>query len=152
MSFDEERLFIFDAGTGIKELAAALMAKRSRVTARIFISHPHWDHIDALPYFAPVYVPGNAFEILGATHGDVPMRQMISTQMDGVYFPVTMREFAARVYFRDLRQGDDRDRRRRGAVDAPLPSRGLPRLPRAPQRPLDLLHHRQRSSRRRAPR
>ena len=37
--------------------------------AHIFISHPHWDHINALPFFAPLYVPGNEFEILGAATG-----------------------------------------------------------------------------------
>jgi phosphoribosyl 1,2-cyclic phosphodiesterase len=49
------------------------------------ISHPHWDHINALPFFAQ----GNQIEVCGPAHGDISMRDLISVQMDGVYFPIT---------------------------------------------------------------
>jgi len=101
-----EPLLIFDAGTGIKELSNSLRSQKvSRLTARILISHPHWDHINALPFFAPLYVQGNEFEICGARHGDLGMEALIGAQMGGVHFPVTMREFAARVHFRDVDEG-----------------------------------------------
>jgi phosphoribosyl 1,2-cyclic phosphodiesterase len=99
-------LFIFDAGTGIKALSNALLEeKRSPVVARIFISHPHWDHINALPFFVPLYQQGNRFEIMGCSHAGLSMEQMLSAQMDGVYFPVTMHEFSANVRYRDLTEG-----------------------------------------------
>lgn len=98
-------LFIFDAGTGIKALSDVLMARKAPVTGRIFISHPHWDHINALPFFAPLYAKGNKFEILGCSHAGITMEQMISAQMDGVYFPVTVKEFGADVRYRDLHEG-----------------------------------------------
>lgn len=105
LSFPSGALFIFDAGTGIKALSDHLMEDgKARRKGHIFISHPHWDHINAIPFFGPLYVPGNEFEILGAAHGGTSVREMISAQMDGIYFPVTIREFGARVYFRDLRQ------------------------------------------------
>jgi phosphoribosyl 1,2-cyclic phosphodiesterase/CheY-like chemotaxis protein len=107
VAFPDGRLFVFDAGTGIKALSDALMAgKRARMEGRIFISHPHWDHINALPFFAPLYVAGNHFEICGSSHGDVTMRDLLSAQMDGVYFPITVREFAASVTYRDLGEGE----------------------------------------------
>jgi phosphoribosyl 1,2-cyclic phosphodiesterase len=80
------------------------MAERSQIKATIFISHPHWDHINALPFFVPLYLQGNEFEICGPSQGDVSMRDLISAQMDGVYFPIKMKEFSASVSFRDLRQ------------------------------------------------
>jgi len=95
-------MMIFDAGSGIKALSDHLMGQGQRITAKIFISHPHWDHINALPFFVPMYIPGNEFEILGARHGDTTMRELMSAQMDGIYFPITIREFGARVFFRDL--------------------------------------------------
>lgn len=99
-------LFIFDAGSGIKALSDQLLAeRRSPVVGRIFISHPHWDHINALPFFVPLYVKGNRFEILGSAHAGISMEQMLSAQMDGVYFPVTAQEFAADVRYRDLSEG-----------------------------------------------
>lgn len=98
-----EPLLIFDAGSGIKKLSNHLMANRKgRLTAKILITHPHWDHINALPFFTPLYIQGNEIEIMGSRHGDANTYQTISAQMDYVYFPVTIREFGARVFFRDL--------------------------------------------------
>ena len=105
LEFARGQLFIFDAGTGIKALSDVLeREERERLDCKIFISHPHWDHINAIPFFAPLYLQGNEFEILGANQGDTTVRQLISAQMDGVYFPITLTEFAARVYFRDLEE------------------------------------------------
>lgn len=103
--FPRGNLFVFDAGTGIKGLSDQLMSVKSPlVNTKIFISHPHWDHINALPFFAPLYVQGNHIEILGPSHGDISVRDMISGQMDGVYFPIRIKEFSAHVVFRDLNE------------------------------------------------
>jgi phosphoribosyl 1,2-cyclic phosphodiesterase len=106
LSFPRGEFFIFDAGTGIKRLGDALLAAGvKRIKGKIFISHPHWDHINTIPFFTPLYIPGNDFEILGASHGSLSIREQVSAQMQGVYFPITMREFGAHVYFRDLQEG-----------------------------------------------
>ena len=105
VEFPKGEMFVFDAGTGIKVLSDHLVATmKARIEGKIFISHPHWDHINSLPFFAPLFVAGNEFEIIGASHGDVTMRELISAQMDGVYFPIKIKEFSARVYFRDLKE------------------------------------------------
>jgi CheY-like chemotaxis protein/phosphoribosyl 1,2-cyclic phosphodiesterase len=105
LAFPRGQLLIFDAGTGIKNLGDHLMARGGRVEGKILISHPHWDHINTLPFFSPLYVAGNDFEIVGASHGETTMRSLVSAQMDGVYFPITIREFGANVAFRDLHEG-----------------------------------------------
>ena len=106
LEFAKGQIFVFDAGSGIKPFSNHLMARGLKnIKAQIFISHPHWDHINALPFFVPLYIPGNEFQILGASHGDTTTREMISAQMDGVYFPITLKEFGARVYFKDLTEG-----------------------------------------------
>ena len=102
MEFARGQFLIFDAGSGIKQLDRLAQENRTNFHARIFVSHPHWDHINALPFFAPLYQQGNEFEILGASHGDLSMRELIAGQMDGIYFPVNINQFAARVYFRNL--------------------------------------------------
>jgi phosphoribosyl 1,2-cyclic phosphodiesterase len=89
-----------------------VLAKRTRIEGEIFISHPHWDHINALPFFGPLYVQGNQFEICGCAHGGVGMRELISAQMDGVYFPVTVREFSANLTYRDLAEARSRSQAR----------------------------------------
>ena len=103
MEFARGQVLVFDAGSGIKALSDFLMARGDRrLEAKILISHPHWDHINALPFFVPLYIAGNEFEILGAAHGHITVREMISAQMDGIYFPIRIKQFGARVYFRNL--------------------------------------------------
>ncbi|MBF0428920.1 MAG: response regulator [Magnetococcales bacterium] len=105
LEFSRGNLIIFDAGSGIKHLSDHLMMrKKTRLEAKIFISHPHWDHINALSFFKPLYIQGNDLEICGASHGDISMRELIVAQMDGVYYPTKITEFAARVYFRNLKE------------------------------------------------
>ncbi len=100
-----EPLYIFDCGSGIKQLSDQIMgAGAQRFSGRIFISHTHWDHINTVPFFAPLYVRGNQVEIYGPYQGDLTIARAIAAQMEGVYFPVTIREFGAHLVFRDLRE------------------------------------------------
>lgn len=99
----EDRLFVFDAGTGLKTLSNHLAAAgRTRMTIEILITHPHWDHIDTLPFFGPMYMPGNRITIHGSTQGEGTLEATLLGQMDGVHFPVTAREFGAQIQFREL--------------------------------------------------
>jgi CheY-like chemotaxis protein len=100
-----EPLTIFDCGSGIKQLSDRIMqGSGERFSGRIFISHTHWDHINTVPFFAPLYARGNQIEIFGPYQGDLSIEAAISAQMESVYFPVTIREFGARIVFRDLRE------------------------------------------------
>jgi phosphoribosyl 1,2-cyclic phosphodiesterase len=100
-----EPLYVFDCGSGIKQLSDYLAAtKVQRLSARVFISHTHWDHINTVPFFGPLYVRGNQIEVFGPYQGDLTIERAIAAQMESVYFPVTIREFGARLVFRDLRE------------------------------------------------
>ncbi len=100
-----EPLYVFDCGSGIKRLSDRIMkTPLERFSCRIFISHTHWDHINTVPFFAPLYLRGNQIEIFGPYQGDLTIERAISAQMESVYFPVTVREFGARLMFRDLRE------------------------------------------------
>lgn len=106
VELSDDRLFIFDAGTGIVDLGRSLVSTGRRYKFNLFISHPHWDHIQGLPFFQPLYVQGNEMVIHGTHHGKLSLREVISGQMDSLYFPVTIKEYASRVYFRELEEGD----------------------------------------------
>jgi CheY-like chemotaxis protein/ribonuclease BN (tRNA processing enzyme) len=100
-----EPLYIFDCGSGIKKLSDHVMSNAAeRFSGRVFISHTHWDHINTVPFFAPLYLRGNQVELFGPYQGDLTIERAISAQMESVYFPVTIREFGARLLFRDLRE------------------------------------------------
>ena len=103
LTIANKHLFIFDAGTGIKELSNYLLQENKfPLTAKIFVSHPHYDHINGIPFFVPLYMKGNAFEILGGRHSDRGIEKLIADQMDSVYFPITMKEFGAQITFKNL--------------------------------------------------
>ncbi|NCF63345.1 MAG: response regulator [Gammaproteobacteria bacterium] len=103
LELSPERYLVFDAGTGIKALGSALMkAGRTRITADVFITHPHWDHINAFPFFTPLYIPGNAVRVHGIAQDEIGFEDLMVAQMDGTYFPVTVREFGAHVTFHEI--------------------------------------------------
>ena len=100
-----EPMIIFDCGSGIKKLSDSITAaKVQRMSARIFISHTHWDHINTIPFFGPLYARGNQIDLFGPYQGDLTIERAIAAQMESVYFPVTIREFGARLVFHDLRE------------------------------------------------
>ena len=103
LTLSRKHYFIFDAGTGIKKLSTHLIKqKRFPLSAKIFVSHPHYDHINGIPFFVPLYMKGNEFEFFGSPSGELSLEKVISGQMDSIYFPITLKEFAAKISFRDL--------------------------------------------------
>jgi phosphoribosyl 1,2-cyclic phosphodiesterase len=56
---------VLDAGTGIVGVGEALEAGPRRVP--ILLTHYHWDHVQGLPFFDPVYQAGWSLAIWGPT-------------------------------------------------------------------------------------
>lgn len=103
LSIGRKSFFIFDAGSGLKALSDHLLAsKRLPIAAQLFISHPHWDHINGLPFFVPFYLKGNEFEIYGPKHPEISLENIIFDQMESIYFPVTTKEFGAKIKYHTL--------------------------------------------------
>ena len=97
---------ILDAGTGIRALGMEL-ARRMPVSCSIFISHTHWDHIQGLPFFVPLFVPGNTIKICGTfdpVHNK-DLSEVLAAQMDYNYFPVRSAELLADITYLTLREG-----------------------------------------------
>jgi phosphoribosyl 1,2-cyclic phosphodiesterase len=104
-----DRHFVFDAGTGLRMLSNHIMdTAGGRFDGRLFISHPHWDHFNSLPFFQPLYLPGNRVALHGPPQGERSLRDLIDDQMDGIFFPITVEEFKAEVEYLDLFEGNHR--------------------------------------------
>lgn len=81
-------IVIIDGGTGIRNLGAALQQERSEgASLDVFLTHFHWDHIQGLPFFAPLY---NASNRVCFHSGRPPaeMKDILEGQMSYPYFPV----------------------------------------------------------------
>src|SRR5881275_414206 len=100
----EGRLVILDAGTGIRELGRSLMARANgdAVAGDIFLTHAHWDHIQGIPFFAPLFHRGNHFTIWGSRSLQTSIDRVVRDQMSPVVFPVSFEELQARIDFQEL--------------------------------------------------
>lgn len=103
---DDGTLFILDAGTGIFSLAQKLLAALP-VRAHIFITHTHWDHIHGLPFFTPLYIPGNEVRIHGAYDivNGRGIEQVLDVQLQYSYFPIREAEMRAGIEYQTLKVG-----------------------------------------------
>src|SRR5437868_6669307 len=100
--------FIFDSGTGIRELGLHLARQGGHVAAHLLLCHTHWDHIHGFPFFTPAFVPGNRLSIYGARDLDRSLRDVLAGQMHYTYFPVPLGDLRADIDFTELEEGEIR--------------------------------------------
>lgn len=98
-----DELLIFDLGSGARALGDALLTGAKPVRGSIFISHYHYDHLQGLPFFGPIFSPRNAFTVYGSPRNGQTVKQILGGQMVQPYFPVTAEGvFRAQLTYRDL--------------------------------------------------
>lgn len=102
MKLPDDKLFIFDAGTGIRELGNVLNSSKKSLKTHIFLSHFHWDHIHGLLFFRPSYIKGNEIIILGMDTPEAKLNDIISNQMENPTFPVQLQSLKAHIQFQRL--------------------------------------------------
>jgi phosphoribosyl 1,2-cyclic phosphodiesterase len=93
------RCFIFDAGTGIRVLGRRLDALDEPTDVDLFLTHFHWDHIQGVPFFAPLYRPETRIRIHGPRQGETDIETLFRGQMGPVYFPVPYEALSASLEF-----------------------------------------------------
>ena len=98
---------VIDCGTGAHGLGQSLVTASSGdpVDGHILISHTHWDHIQGLPFFAPLFVEGNTWHIYGPSGLGGSLSEILAGQMEYRYFPVEIDQLSAHVEHHDLVEG-----------------------------------------------
>ena len=103
LTFNNGRIAILDAGTGIRKLGNDFKTKDIEQYDNIFIglSHTHWDHIQGVPFFLPAYDSQRHFTIAICGKGREPisLEDIFETQMKSAYFPKSLDMMGASLTF-----------------------------------------------------
>jgi phosphoribosyl 1,2-cyclic phosphodiesterase len=100
------QVYVFDCGTGFRNLGKQLIkeAKGKAIYAHIFLSHFHWDHIQGIPFFTPLYTSEDNYFFFHSSSRTRGLQRAIEEQMSDPYFPVDMSEMAAHRNFYDIEE------------------------------------------------
>jgi len=93
---------IIDGGSGIRLLGYELLkgpCGKGQGTLHLLITHFHWDHILGLPFFTPMFIPGNTIHLY-AVEPDLPevLRKLFSKPN----FPVPLEKLGATLVYHRL--------------------------------------------------
>lgn len=103
--------FILDCGTGLRMLGNRGVSPDTPhpLESHIFVTHYHWDHIQGIPFFAPLYAEKNQFHFYSYRSkflGRDSLKQVFEAQMAVPYFPVDMSAMNAKRKFKEVTGGD----------------------------------------------
>jgi phosphoribosyl 1,2-cyclic phosphodiesterase len=103
------KLIVLDCGTGARNLGMSLLDGpfgRGKGQASILLSHAHWDHIQGFPFFVPLYIAGNTFNIFGGGKSSSMLEGILEGQMAPQYFPVqTLKNMGASIEIAAIPEG-----------------------------------------------
>ncbi|PYU74965.1 MAG: MBL fold metallo-hydrolase [Acidobacteria bacterium] len=103
--------FILDCGTGLRVLGSRWAAPSGGKApeTHILVTHYHWDHIQGISFFSPLYGENNEFHFYSFRSrflGRDSLKQVFEAQMALPYFPVDMSAMNAKRKFKEMDGGD----------------------------------------------
>ncbi|MGZ3707649.1 MAG: MBL fold metallo-hydrolase [Bdellovibrionota bacterium] len=93
---------IIDGGSGIRPLGYDLMngpCGKGQGEVHILFTHFHWDHLIGLPFFTPIFIPGNKIHVY-AVQPDLPA--VFKTIFQKPFFPVPLDRLGSKIEYHQL--------------------------------------------------
>jgi phosphoribosyl 1,2-cyclic phosphodiesterase len=93
---------IIDGGTGIRLLAHELLqgpCGKGKGEVHLFFTHFHWDHLIGLPFFVPIFIPGNTIHVYSVQED---LKRTFETLFQKPYFPISLEKLGARIVYHRL--------------------------------------------------
>lgn len=100
------RLLIMDAGTGLRPLGGEL-ASAAPLDVDLFFTHTHFDHVNGLPFFVPMFLKPNTFHLwAGHLAPQYTLKYVLGEMMLAPLFPVPLEVFQAKICYHDFTSGE----------------------------------------------
>lgn len=96
----EGSLLVLDAGTGLRNLGHELATDLREI--HILLTHLHMDHIQGLPFFAPLRRPGVAVHLWGPASTTISLSSRLQKYLSPPLFPVSIHELSTNLHFHEL--------------------------------------------------
>jgi phosphoribosyl 1,2-cyclic phosphodiesterase len=101
-------IILLDAGTGLRPLGRALLKEFNNQPLKLtlLLTHTHWDHIQGLPFFGPIYNSRCRLKILGCEGARKGLASILTGQMESTYFPVSFDKLPSNIEIQELQKYD----------------------------------------------
>ena len=99
---DGQPPIVFDLGTGLRPYGESIDGPFHGTS---LLSHLHWDHVQGLPFFAPLHRAETTLDVYGPRQPDAPLDEVFAQLMRPPFFPIRPRDLTGDLRFHDT--GDD---------------------------------------------
>jgi phosphoribosyl 1,2-cyclic phosphodiesterase len=96
---------VFDLGTGLRVWGEGLPLDGS-FRGTCLLSHIHWDHIQGLPFFAPINRAGAELDIYAPAVDDLALHEAFDRFIRPPYFPIQYTDLAGAIRFHAVSDTD----------------------------------------------
>mgnify|MGYP002511206058 CR=1 FL=1 len=98
-------LAVFDAGSGLADLGAAISGRSGRKKIHLFLSHFHLDHVMGLVMFRPFHDAHAEIHLYGTAAEGKSFYSCLEELLGKPYWPLGLRDFPARIQVHEISPG-----------------------------------------------